>query len=234
LELLLPQVFDSVEMLSTVNWRFELLALVEFPLFEPVPVPYEPLLAPVVEPVVLFAAEPLFEPVVSEALEPVPAFALPLPELEPLTPAVPLALLLAEVPLAELSGRVASFVGLLVSLLPVVLVAGWSDCGMLLAELPVEFIAVSPPLNEPRARTRSPTWSARLPAIMLDAVTGTSLPFLSRIVNCPLLALSRQPVTLSLPLFPLLARVSFCVPVVFCAPVVFCVPVVVVVVVVCC
>src|SRR5881227_857514 len=80
----------------------------------------------------------------------------------------------------------------------------------LFAALVVEFIAVLLLEYEPRARTFSPTWSAKLPAIMLEAVTVTSLLFLPRIVNCPLLALSRQPTTESFPALLLLARVSFC------------------------
>src|SRR4051812_19602196 len=69
--------------------------------------------------------------------------------------------LLADVPLLAVGGMVASFAGLSFSFFPVAPATGWSDCGMLL-EL-VEFIAVSAEPNEPRARTFSPTCSARLP-----------------------------------------------------------------------
>jgi len=106
---------------------------------------------------------------------------------------------------------------------PEALLLGWSDCGMLLALLPVLLpvellLPVVFPLApiaeleelsleyEPFARTFSPTWSAKLPLIMLEAVTVTSRFFLSRMTKLPEPALSRHPVTVSLPERPLLAR----------------------------
>jgi hypothetical protein len=118
-------------------------------------------------------------------------------------------LLAADVSALALGGTVASFVGLFVSSLPVALVApvalavellfGWSDCGIVLALVELLlFIAVSLAEYWPFTRTRSPTWSAKLPENMLLAITGTDLSPLVRTVYCPLPALSRHPVKLSL------------------------------------
>lgn len=110
---------------------------------------------------------------------------------------VPFALL-ADVPLAAVGGIVASFAGFAAA----APATGWSDCGMVLL---LVFMAVSLLEYVPCARTRSPTWSARLPENMLVAITGTVLSLLVRMANCPLPELSRQPTTLSFPEAVLLA-----------------------------
>src|SRR6185312_7172434 len=86
---------------------------------------------------------------------------------------VPFALLAlaAEVPLAAVGGMVASFAGLSFSFFPVT-PTGWSDCGKGLVRV---FMAVSLLEYVPVARTRSPTWSDRLPDNILVAITGTVL-----------------------------------------------------------